>query len=356
MIPYIGETGFESDSIRIHQQNLWFHIFSFVGALFELPKLAYYFYSDYTASYSGLLYPFHLLSLSCIYISFCLIINLWGSAIVFEANDSKRALALRWVLVILVFINITFAICTIIFDFASGRDMDAVGQSWEYKGFIFDETVGLAVLSSFFLIFGCKAKSKISSTFTRSGSEWANDRNFRNGLIRLTVIIAICFVCFTMKAVFSMLLYFNRTNNLCSTPINSMGVVLWTLLYEWLPDIVPRLALLYLMSRNMSHEEQHHVASADGNRASVDYFSDDHPFLGKSFAHNSRASADGFTGQSFVGGNSKFNWAEDCNGGFGGFGTVDGSGILDDGAALKKKLLPGNSSAPGSAPTAVRTS
>ena len=354
LIPYIGDTGYESDSLRIHQQNLWFHIFSFVGALFELPKFAYYFYSDYTPSYSGWLYPFHLLSIFCIYISFCLIINLWGSAIVFEANDSKRAKFLRYTLVFLVLINGLFALLTIIYDLIiSHRDMDAVGDSWEYKGFIFDETIGLAVLSSFFLIFGCKAKSKISNTFNRSGSDWANDRNFRNGLIRLTVIIAICFVCFTMKAVFSMMLYFKRTNSLCSTPIDSMGVVLWTLLYEWIPDIIPRLSLLYLMSRNMSHDDGQ-VVSGDGHRASGDYLSDDHPFLGKSFAHNSRASADGFTGQSFVGGGfAKINWAEDINGGFGGFGTVDGSGVLDDGASLKKTLLPPQSGKNG-AP--VRTS
>ena len=41
-----------------------------------------------TNTYAVKLYPMHLFSLFSLYVSFCIIINLWGSAIVFEAKVS----------------------------------------------------------------------------------------------------------------------------------------------------------------------------------------------------------------------------------------------------------------------------
>ncbi len=269
----------DSDSFRIMQQNLWFHVFSFVGALLEVPKYAVYIWFDGNgdddgkssnqvdgddvtddgtgsdASYSIYIYPLHLLSLLCIYISFCIIINLWGSAIVFEARDGKKASILRFILFLLSFIDLLLIVATMTYGLIKGT-IEALIESWYYKVMVFYQTFGMIILSVFFLIFGYAAQRKIWRTFTRS-DDWSNDHNFWRGLIRLNVIIVVCFACFSMKAFCLFFLLNDSSDQVTSNPFTSSGVSTteWYFMYEWIPDIVPRLALLYLMSRNISDEE-----------------------------------------------------------------------------------------------------
>lgn len=110
----------------------------------------------------------------------------------------------------------------------------------------------MVVLAAFFLCFGYAAQRKIWRTFTRSDG-WKSDTDFYMGLIRLNVIIAVCFLCFTAKAVclFALAQKHGSTDSTTENPFFN-NVMVWYFVYEWIPDIVPRLALLYLMSRNLS--------------------------------------------------------------------------------------------------------
>jgi NADH:ubiquinone oxidoreductase subunit 4 (subunit M) len=106
------------------------------------------------------MYPMHLISLFCIYISFCIIINLWGSAIVFEAKDSKRAITLRTVLVILT--SIDFILVTMVsVQCYTLSDLDDVLEGPWYKRMTTYQSIGMSMLSMFFLIFGYAAQRKI---------------------------------------------------------------------------------------------------------------------------------------------------------------------------------------------------
>jgi len=192
--------------------------------------------------------------------------------------------------------------------------MDNVVNSHLYFVFTINQTAGLAILSTSFLCFGYAAQRKIWRTFSPSSSsggasEWSTDANFRNGLIRLNVIIIVCFICFTLKAACTYYLITDSTPDLDNSPLIGYGIGItgWTALYEWVPDIVPRLALLYLMSRNLTSDSdgqfeyeadnrgKNSSGVYDGIRRSGETFSDDRPFLGRSF-QNSRSSVDdGFT-------------------------------------------------------------
>ena len=119
------------------------------------------------------------------------------------------------------------------------------------------QTFGMVILSVFFLIFGYAAQRKIWRTFTRSDG-WKSDTDFYMGLIRLNVIIVVCFVCFTTKAVCLYFLLSDSSDSTTENPFTQYGfnTVEWYFMYEWIPDIVPRLALLYLMSRNLSDSDE----------------------------------------------------------------------------------------------------
>ena len=63
---------------------------------------------------------------------------------------------------------------------------------------------------------------------------------------------------------------------------------------EWVPDIVPRMALLYLMSRNLSEEESARQGGMSSNsgegligRRSEAFSDEHHGFMGRSFAADS---------------------------------------------------------------------
>jgi len=126
------------------QQNLWFHLLSFFGSVLEVPKYVYYLLEsgdekkddgdhDNDDAYSINIYPFHLLSLLCIYISFCIIINLWGSAIVFEAKDGNKAKLLRVVLALLCAVDFMLMAGTMLKGLTVGT-MDSLLESHVYSG------------------------------------------------------------------------------------------------------------------------------------------------------------------------------------------------------------------------------
>jgi hypothetical protein len=265
------------------QQNLWFHLLSFLGSALEVPKYIYYLVvtaPDDGQSYSLNIYPLHLTSLLCIYISFCIIINLWGSAIVFSTKDGAKAKMLRLVLLVLCLVDFSLMAGTILRGFQLGNMGDLVEHGAQpYTALVVYQTSGMVILSVFFLIFGFAALRKISRTFMRSDG-WKSDAEFYMGLIRLNVIIVVCFVCFTMKAVCTLLLIFGSSDSTCDNPLTKKyGVTTmpWYFIYEWIPDIVPRLALLYLMSRNLSDSDDARngmSTSGDGVRRS-DAFSDE---------------------------------------------------------------------------------
>eukprot|EP00520_Triparma_pacifica_P010389 CAMPEP_0118643786 /NCGR_PEP_ID=MMETSP0785-20121206/6578_1 /TAXON_ID=91992 /ORGANISM="Bolidomonas pacifica, Strain CCMP 1866" /LENGTH=226 /DNA_ID=CAMNT_0006535475 /DNA_START=762 /DNA_END=1442 /DNA_ORIENTATION=+ len=155
------------------------------------------------------------------------------------------------------------------------------------------QSVGMSMLSIFFLIFGYAAQRKIWRTFTRSEG-WKRDDNFWKGLIRLNIIIVICFFCFTLKAFLLYLIQRDSNANLDDNPLG-LTPLLWYLFYEWVPDILPRLALLYLMSRNLSEDDSQHTSmstSGEGHGPShlrsSETFSEDHVFfMGRSFTTDS---------------------------------------------------------------------
>ena len=158
----------------------------------------------------------------------------------------------------LILIGIVSVLCFI------EHDMSGIIDSSLYYYMTLYQTFGMATLSIFFLIFGYAAQRKIWRTFTSSDG-WRWDENFWRGLIRLNVIIVICFVCFTTKATLSYMIYGDSSINLSDNPLDT-GTAVWTMLYEWIPDILPRLALLYLMSRNLTEEEsQKHTFSVSGD-------------------------------------------------------------------------------------------
>jgi hypothetical protein len=161
-----------------------------------------------------------------------------------------------------------------------------------YEAMVFYQTFGMSMLSVFFLIFGYAAQRKIWKTFSRSEG-WQRGDNFWRGLIRLNAIIVICFICFTTKAACSFLLTGNGSKEEVTENPLDMSTTAWILIYEWIPDILPRLALLYLMSRNLSEEEsarQQISNSGDNIHRRSEAFSDDHGapvFMGRSFAADS---------------------------------------------------------------------
>mmetsp|Transcript_18899 Transcript_18899/g.35023 ORF Transcript_18899/g.35023 Transcript_18899/m.35023 type:complete len:409 (+) Transcript_18899:218-1444(+) len=294
------------DSFRIRQQNLWFHVFSLLGSVAEIPKYINYIALD-SSEYSVKMYPLHLFSLFSLYISFCIIINLWGSAIVFEAKDSKRAKLLRLVLILLTFIDFVLIAIVGVLCFFVTMDELAGGPNNNpnpyYISMVFYQTYGMSMLSTFFLIFGYAAQRKIWKTFSRREG-WQRGDNFWRGLLRLNAIIVICFVCFTTKAICSYLLTYGSSAVVTNNPLE-FPTTAWFLIYEWIPDIMPRLALLYLMSRNLSEEEyarQQLSNSGDGSHRRSEAFSDDHGapvFMGRSFAADSIDQYPGF-GPSFA--------------------------------------------------------
>ena len=119
------------------------------------------------------------------------------------------------------------------------------------------------MLSVSFLLFGYAAQRKIWRSYSPSDvqNSWQNDKKFWKGLVRLNIIIIICVVCFVDKAILLILLS-NDSSNDMDTPIN-VSVITWNLIYEWIPDIVPRFSLLYLMSRNV---EEVRVDDIEGGR------------------------------------------------------------------------------------------
>ncbi|GMH56743.1 hypothetical protein TrLO_g4288 [Triparma laevis f. longispina] len=287
------------DSFRIRQQNLWFHVFSLLGSVTEIPKYINYIVLE-SSDYNVKMYPLHLFSLFSLYISFCIIINLWGSAIVFEAKDSKRARLLRLCLILLTAIDfVLIAIVAVLCFFVTMQELadpaDGDTQMYHnyYEAMVFYQTFGMSMLSVFFLIFGYAAQRKIWKTFSRSEG-WQRGDNFWKGLLRLNAIIVICFICFTTKAVCSFLLTGkgNSKEQVSTNPLDCPTTA-WILIYEWIPDILPRLALLYLMSRNLSEEEnaRHQLSnSGDNTHRRSEAFSDDHGapvFMGRSFAADS---------------------------------------------------------------------
>jgi hypothetical protein len=120
------------------------------------------------------------------------------------------------------------------------------------------------------------------------------DDNFWKGLIRLNIIIMICFFCFTLKAGLLYLLQKGSNNDPDQNPLY-IPPFAWYMLYEWIPDILPRLALLYLMSRNLSADETNRAdmstsgeGGGPGHLRSSETFSEDHVFfMGRSFTTDS---------------------------------------------------------------------
>ena len=268
---------------------------------------------------------------------------------VFEAKDSAKASCLRVTLFALTCIDfiLIFAVAVLCFFLplenivgeANPQDDDYTNDySIWYKLMVIYQTLGMAMLSVFFLAFGYAAQRKIWRTFS-SHEGWRKGDNFWRGLIRLNIIIIVCFCCFTLKATASYLLFQPKNSNVEMTD-NPLHVSTWTwmCLSEWVPDIVPRMALLYLMSRNLSEEESARQGgvsnSGDGllGRRSEAFSDEHHGFMGRSFAADS---IDAYAGRG------------------GGFGVVDEEkkderGVVSaDGGdldPLKKSLLAGVSS------------
>jgi len=144
-------------------------------------------------------------------------------------------------------------------------DMDSYGDSNLYKFMTFYQSFGMCMLSLSFLLFGFTAQRKIWRSYSPSDvqNSWQNDRKFWKGLVRLNIIILVCVVCFVDKAILLIELVRSPGNSSNQTDTNPLhlNVIIWNLIYEWIPDILPRFSLLYLMSRNVED-----VGEAGGDR------------------------------------------------------------------------------------------
>lgn len=227
---------------------MWFHFLTLLGCVLEIPRYITYVLNDTADTYTTSLYPLHLISMSTVFVSFCIIINLWGSAIVFDANNRtmKGRRVKQFLVTVCVLEVVIMAGNSIYLQFITFDEYTHIGNSSAvpYQIMTFYQTIGMVLLSVSFFLFGWIAQRKIWRSYSPSDvqNSWQNDKKFWRGLVRLNVVVVVCVVCFVTKAVLLMMLIRDSTPDMNDTPLSQYGVsiVVWNILYEWIPDIVPR--------------------------------------------------------------------------------------------------------------------
>ena len=125
---------------NVRYQNLWFHILTLLGCLLEIPRYLHLSILNATSDggYTAPLYPLHLFSMATIFISFCIIIKLWGSAIIFETNDSHTTEnTTKFILVVLCITELVIIIVNSIYVNLPSVNFDDYTQGMLYKTWTF---------------------------------------------------------------------------------------------------------------------------------------------------------------------------------------------------------------------------
>lgn len=219
------------------QRKLEIHALVFCSMLIEIPVYAFG-YNDQTSHNQRLLmlYPLHMLAFVLLYCAFSINVNIWVKFVDLEV----RLRGLRCLLMATLVLYVPLFLTAVVGCFQA----PTLGQflsSGKFALFGWYSIGTLLVLASGFLVVGIMLQMRICQVL---GNNVATpDRRYYTGLCRLNLVMLCCTLCFLLRAAMFALLMASGPGR----PEHEKVSGSWVLYAEWVPVIVPCLALLYLM-------------------------------------------------------------------------------------------------------------
>ncbi|KAG5175523.1 hypothetical protein JKP88DRAFT_338267 [Tribonema minus] len=288
-------------------QRAMFHVLVFLCLAVEVPVYAYHYVTlrgqDVSFEVGRDLYALHLTSYLLLCAAFCIIVMLWSSVASFEPS-AWLLLANRLLLVLCVLYFLVTAV-------AVGRCLCEASSSQSYFTslpfitFCAFSIGALLLLAACFLVLGCLMQQRIcsalggpaaavaaaasngsasavggekrgarrwwqwcrSSATAAAGSGGGGGGVLTGTVLRLNAVVLTCFVCFSARA-----LLLVRLLRLETAGADALGG--WTrwqqeVYVEWIPNVVPCLALLYLMRGDVAREGRGLGGAGDGAAAAA---------------------------------------------------------------------------------------
>lgn len=219
------------------QRKLEIHALVFGAMLVEVPVYAYG-YTDQSSNNHVLLklYPLHMLAYVLLYCAFAINVNIWVKFVDLEVRlrGLRCLLLFTWVLYVPLFVT------GVVGCFQSATLGDFL-VSEQFALFGWFSIITLLMLASGFFVVGIMLQTRICQVL---GNNVATpDRRYYTGLCRLNLVMLCCTLCFLLRAAMFAVLMSSGPGR----PEYSRVSGAWVLYAEWVPVIVPCLALLYLM-------------------------------------------------------------------------------------------------------------
>jgi len=242
-------------------------LFHGIFACFSLFEGLYSFSIIIYQGYTTWGFSLHMLALFCNLLSFTTVLGMWSKALSTNELVQKE----RVIGVCFVGINTLSTLVDLIVLGVGGFYSELYAKVEIYTTMLY--VLSLFILSGGLLVYGCRLRMKLSQPLSlplQSAEEMLLREKAIALLNRITVVLATCTVCYTVRAVFLLMLVASHITNgdgRHADAVNSIPLLLWFVVTSWIPTIIPGLFFMYIMKVPVA------IPSATQNMNSIKHFS-----------------------------------------------------------------------------------